>query len=58
MASASSVSASTAWDRSSPKRSLNAAEIDDLERQLEEQVDHALQVMAPYLDSVENTRLG
>lgn len=33
------------------ERIMLGAEIADLERQLEQQVDHALQVMAPYLES-------
>lgn len=33
-------------------------EIVDLERQLEQQVDHALQVLAPYLESAENAQRG
>lgn len=40
------------------ERIMLGAEIDDLEGQLEAQVDHALQVMAPYLDSVERLRQG
>jgi AcrR family transcriptional regulator len=34
------------------ERIMLGTEIDDLERRVEEQVDHALQVMAPYLDAV------
>lgn len=40
------------------ERIMLGAEIDDLERQLEAQVDHALLVMTPYLDSVENVTRG
>jgi AcrR family transcriptional regulator len=40
------------------ERIMLGAEIDDLERQLEAQVDDALQVMAPYLDSFERLHQG
>ena len=36
------------------ERIMLGAEIDDAERQVETQVDHALEVMSPYLDSVES----
>lgn len=40
------------------ERIMLGAELDDLDRQIEAQVDHALQVMAPYLDAVEQRRQG